>query len=166
MGDSWEDLDEQEVRLPGVESAAKTERIVPQADGVDDGEEGWEVRRPPLSSVSKTYSSGKTSAPASTAAGKEKLSADDRPLLLVDLTVLSGGALHNKFDKASCNDADLKREWIRKVEADYTEYERNAELISAGTVRSCGASVWREALTQLRDDHPGHFWAPVFPPTK
>ena len=34
---------------------------------------------------------------------------DDRPLILVNLTVLTDGALHNRFDKASCNDPDLKR---------------------------------------------------------
>lgn len=37
------------------------------------------------------------------------VNADDRPLILVDFTALSDGKLHNKFDKASCNDADLKR---------------------------------------------------------
>ena len=90
--------------------------------------------------------------------------ADDRPLILVDLTVLSDGRVHNRFDKHSVNDPDAKRELANKIGAEYSKYSADAELIARGVVRPCAQSTWREALVTLRDEVPGHYWAPIFPP--
>eukprot|EP00873_Tetraselmis_striata_P019717 jgi/Tetstr1/439981/TSEL_003047.t1 len=159
MADSWEDLEEEQLEVQPRASAPRSTARTLQDLGVGAGEEGWEVQRPPPPQQQPM---------ASMASGKSgsgpRQTVDDKPLLLVDLTALSDGALHNRFDKAGCNDADLKRQWIRKIEADYAKFELDTALISSGVVRSCGSSVWRDALVELRDAHPGHFWAPVFPP--
>ena len=97
--------------------------------------------------------------------GAASSTAGDRPpLLLIDFTVLSGGALHNKHDPAACNDPEKKRALTKACTAEFARYRDDTALISAGVVRPCGASVWRAALAELRADNPGHFWAPIFPP--
>jgi hypothetical protein len=105
--------------------------------------------------------------PTNMATTKTKTTAaeDDRPpLLLIDLTVLSKGRLHNKHDPSSCNDSDEKRKWTKLCTKHFQKYRDDITLIQAGTVRSCGQTVWRDALAQLRAEYPGHFWAPIFPP--
>mmetsp|Transcript_10885 Transcript_10885/g.30830 ORF Transcript_10885/g.30830 Transcript_10885/m.30830 type:complete len:166 (+) Transcript_10885:89-586(+) len=159
MADSWEDLENESVApLASVATAAAQQR--------DDNaeEDSWEPAAAPQAREKTHAASVSSGVMPSTSQKSSTASGDDRPLLLVDLTVLSEGALHNKFDKSSCNDPDLKREWTRKIEDAFSEYESNTEMLSSGVLRPCGASVWREALSQLRDEYPGHFWAPVFPP--
>ena len=85
------------------------------------------------------------------------------PLILVDFTVLSKGAIHNRFDKNSVNDVEAKSALSKKITADYAAYADNADLIAAGTIRACADAVWREALSTLRDEVPGLFWGPIFP---
>jgi hypothetical protein len=127
-------------------------------DGNDDADTaGWFGTRDPA-----VVAAGAGAADVGGGAEKE---ADDRPpLLLIDFTVLSGGALHNKQDPTACNDPDMKRELTKACTADFVKYRDGTALIEAGTVRSCGHTVWRAALKELRVEHPGHFWAPIFPP--
>ncbi|CAM9128378.1 unnamed protein product, partial [Phaeothamnion confervicola] len=88
---------------------------------------------------------------------------DDRsPIIIVDFTALTSGRIHNRFDKFSCNDPELKSGEAKQIAADYQAASRS--LISCGHAFACGASVWRDAVAKLRDDNPGHFFAPVFPP--
>lgn len=85
-------------------------------------------------------------------------------LILVDLTVLSCGEIHNKFDKFSVNDNDAKSKLCERITSNYDEYYHNSKLIMEQTVRHCSDTVWRDALQSLRNDHPGHYWFPFFPP--
>ena len=90
---------------------------------------------------------------------------DNRPpLLLIDFTVLSNGEIHNKNDINSVNNPDAKRIMLKQCTVNFVKYRDDTKLIETGTVRSCGQSVWRDALQELRREHVGHFWAPVFPP--
>jgi hypothetical protein len=94
----------------------------------------------------------------------EKEEGGGEPMILVDMTALSEGAIHSKFDRNSVNDAAAVSKLRRSIEEDYTAYAKNGSLVAEGTVIPCGTSVWREALIQLRDERAGHFFAPIFPP--
>jgi hypothetical protein len=85
-------------------------------------------------------------------------------LILVDLTVLSSGKIHNKFDKFSVNDQDAKKIICNEISSHYSEYANNSKLIMEQTVRHCSDTVWKEALETLREEHKGHYWFPFFPP--
>ena len=86
------------------------------------------------------------------------------PMMLVDMTALSDNKIHNRFDKHGVNDIDAKQALSATINADYVKYRDDAALIARGVVRTCAQSVWREALAALRDEHEGHYWAPIFPP--
>jgi hypothetical protein len=88
------------------------------------------------------------------------------PMILVDMTALSEGAIHSKFDRNSVNDSVAASSLRRKVEEGYTAYAKNGSLVADGTVIPCGTTVWREALVQLRDERAGHYFAPIFPPKR
>ena len=90
---------------------------------------------------------------------------EGHPMLLVDLTVLSQGAIHSKFDANSVNDPSGVRTWRRTIEQLYAVYASDASLIGTRTVIPCGSSVWRLALVTLRTQTPGHYFCPIFPPT-
>ena len=119
--------------------------------------------RPLEGTQSKLCSRCAPGGPAKAAAPPD---ADDRPLILVDFTALSDGRIHNRFDKHSVNDPDAKRELANKIGAAYVQYSGDAELIARGSVRPCANSTWRQALATLRDEVPGHYWAPIFPPAR
>lgn len=87
-------------------------------------------------------------------------------LILVDLTVLSSGKIHNKFDKFSVNDQDAKKIICDDISSRYWDYANNSKLIMEQTVRHCSDTVWKEALETLRDEYKGHYWFPFFPPKK
>ncbi|KAK3263158.1 hypothetical protein CYMTET_28022 [Cymbomonas tetramitiformis] len=145
-GDSWEDLDDEDLEN-------QFERVEV-------------VYVPPTQSVEPTPKVTTCALkPSVKESAAEEAEIDNRPLILVDLTALSDGKIHNKFDKFGCNDAEAKREYTRKIESDYQKYANDAKLISSGVVRPCGYSVWRPALAALRDEVPGHFFAPIFPPS-
>lgn len=87
------------------------------------------------------------------------------PMLLVNLTVLSSGAIHNRNDPHSVNDPDKKRALSEVITAEFYRYKEDGKLITEGTIRPCAQSVWPAALAELRRDYPGQFWTPIFPPT-
>jgi hypothetical protein len=87
-------------------------------------------------------------------------------LILVNLTVLSDGKIHNRFDPFSVNDHDAKKELCDKINADYDRYANDSKLIAEGTIRHCSERVWRDALESLRKEHKGQYWFPIFPPKK
>ena len=152
-GGSWED-DDFDVVVPTSNTESSTEPTKEQPNTADDSE--WFGTRTTEEEGSSGKGEGSTATPTTE---------DNRPpLLLVDLTVLSDGKLHNRFDINSVNDSDLKRQWTKDITNGFVSYRDNTGLIQAGTVRSCGQSVWREALQELRREYPGHFWAPIFPP--
>jgi hypothetical protein len=133
------------------------------------GEKSWKTppgaSPVPLAAAAAASSGGDGAAAA--AAPEPELEPDEpKPtvVLLVDFTALSDGAIHNRFDKNAVNDPDAKRAMLKKVEAEYKKYKDDTNMLADGVVHPCAESVYRAALSQLRDDHPGHFFAPVFPP--
>jgi hypothetical protein len=97
------------------------------------------------------------------------VSTEDREsviLILVNLTILSSGKIHNKFDKFSVNDQDAKKIMCNEISSHYSDYANNSKLIMEQTVRHCSDTVWKEALETLREEHKGHYWFPFFPPKK
>jgi len=88
-------LDSSSVPEAAVEDAAIGEAVVEDADD-------WNVPVPAVA------------APAAA-----KPVAEGNPMLIVNLTVLSGGEVHNKNDKNSNNDPVLVSEWKKKIEGNY-----------------------------------------------
>uniref|UniRef100_A0A7S4HN14 Uncharacterized protein n=1 Tax=Odontella aurita TaxID=265563 RepID=A0A7S4HN14_9STRA len=88
------------------------------------------------------------------------------PMIIVDMTNLSHEQLHSRFDKNSVNDSAAASELRKAVEGKYEEYAKNADLLAQGTIIPCGTTVWRMALVKLREDRPGHYFSPIFPPKK
>eukprot|EP00242_Pyramimonas_sp_CCMP2087_P006549 CAMPEP_0198213426 /NCGR_PEP_ID=MMETSP1445-20131203/28860_1 /TAXON_ID=36898 /ORGANISM="Pyramimonas sp., Strain CCMP2087" /LENGTH=155 /DNA_ID=CAMNT_0043888067 /DNA_START=125 /DNA_END=592 /DNA_ORIENTATION=- len=155
MADSWEDLEEEDIPKFNFELACSS-AVIKQ----------FVSRQPsPPRHKNATKTSGtSTSTNTKTNTDTQSSPASDKPMILVDLTTLTDGAIHNKFDKNACNDPDAKRVLTRKIEAEYSKYENDMTLIAQGIVRPCGQCVWRDALAALRDEVPGHFFAPIFPP--
>lgn len=85
-------------------------------------------------------------------------------LILVNLTSLSEGKIHNKFDKYSVNDQEAKKRICAEISANYDSYANNSALIMNQTVRHCSEIVWRDALESLRSQYKGQYWYPFFPP--
>jgi hypothetical protein len=85
-------------------------------------------------------------------------------VIVVDFTHLSGGSIHNKFDKTAVNDPDAKRDLGRTIEANFDTYCLDESLLASGAVRHADDATWKAEVQALRDAVPGHFWAPVFRP--
>lgn len=85
------------------------------------------------------------------------------PMIIVDMTQIDE-SIHSKFDKNAVSDSAAASALRKKLETDYESYAKDTTLLATGTVIPCGSSVWREALVRLRDERPGHYFAPVFPP--
>lgn len=81
-------------------------------------------------------------------------------MILVDLTHLNPD-IHSRFDKQGVSDAQAAS--VLRKSLDYATYSKHMELIAEGTVIPCGSSVWKEALSRLRDERPGHYVCPIFP---
>ena len=96
--------------------------------------------------------------------GKSKPAAATAPptLFIVNVSKLTDGAVHNKHDKARNNNPGEVGRIRREIEADWEGFGKNGEHVSSGVVIPCGGSVWKDALAQLRDEHPGEFFLPVF----
>lgn len=56
------------------------------------------------------------------------------PVLVVDLTDISNGTLHNRFDKFACNDPEAKAALSKQIAAGFDSYLTNAELLQRGVV--------------------------------
>ena len=85
------------------------------------------------------------------------------PMILIDLTRLDPD-IHNKFDKYGVNDSASASSLRKKIESQYEQYSKDARLLADGTVIPCSTSVWRGAIQRMRDERPGHYFAPIFPP--
>ena len=86
---------------------------------------------------------------------------EGEPMIIVDLTQINPN-VHNKFDRNSVNDPEVASAMRKKIEDDYQNYASSYELLVNSTVVPCGSSVWRDALIQLRNDRPGHYFVPIF----
>ena len=137
-------------------------------DAADD-EDAWEVNELPADTAAPAApptddGAEWTSAVAAPAPAPAPVVVDDKPLILVNFTKLSNGAIHNRFDPNACNDPEAKSALAKQISADYERYAKDAALIASGDVRASGTSCWRAALAELRVSRPGQFFAPVFPP--
>ena len=83
-------------------------------------------------------------------------------MIIVDITQIDIN-IHSKFDRNSVNDSAAASAMRKKIDSDYEKYSRNSKLVAEGTIIPCGSSVWRDALVRLRDERPGHYFAPIFP---
>ena len=61
------------------------------------------------------------------------------------------------------NDVDAKRALQQTLEKNFNHYASDRALLAAGTVRPSAESEWKSTVQSLRDEIPGHFWAPVWP---
>ena len=89
-------------------------------------------------------------------------SATATPMIIVNLTKLTQGAVHNRSDPHSNNDPVRVSALRKEIEGDYDRYERDAEMIKEGVVVPAGGSVWVDAVRKLKQDHPGNFFLPIF----
>ena len=85
-----------------------------------------------------------------------------KPMLLIDLTRLAPN-IHNKFDKNGVSDSAAASALRKKIESQYEQYSNDAKLLADGTIVPCSTSVWRGAIQRMRDERPGHYFAPIFP---
>jgi hypothetical protein len=100
----------------------------------------------------------------STSSSNQGQGNEGEPMVIVDMSILSNSAIHNKFDKMSVNDSKAASDLRRKIESKYDTYAKDALLLTDRAVIPCGTTVWRDALVYLRNETPGHYFAPMFPP--
>jgi hypothetical protein len=91
---------------------------------------------------------------------------EGEPMIIVDMTALSTGEIHSKFDANAVNDPAAVKKLRLTIERDYDKYAKDASLLADRTVTPCGSSVWRPALANLRKEKVGHYFCPIFPPKK
>uniref|UniRef100_A0A7S1BKV3 Uncharacterized protein n=1 Tax=Corethron hystrix TaxID=216773 RepID=A0A7S1BKV3_9STRA len=150
--DEW---DKDEIDLPTI--------VLPTVKGTSekreskDDDSGWFE---PVSAISKNSAE----ATIYSKMGTENKDGEGEPMLIVDFTDLTDGKIHSKHDKNSVNDPDAASSLRKKIEASYETYRDDTKLLSSGTIRPCGSTVWRSALIALRDERRGHYFCPVFPP--
>ncbi len=93
----------------------------------------------------------------------KKAERPSEPMIIVDLTMIDPN-IHSKYDRNSVNDAQAASALRKSIELDYPKYSKDALRISDGTILPCASTVWRDALMRLRDERPGHYFVPIFPP--
>ena len=80
-------------------------------DAADD-DDAWAVNELPADTAAPAPPTDDgaewTSAVAAPAPAPTPVVVDDKPLILVNFTKLSNGAIHNKFDPNACNDPEAK----------------------------------------------------------
>ena len=84
------------------------------------------------------------------------------PVLVCDFTVLSQGAINNENDKNAVNDPQEMTALKQHIEGDIDRYANDPQLLDSGVVRLCGEQEWQGLVASLRDEFPGHYWAPIF----
>lgn len=90
------------------------------------------------------------------------------PIIIVDMTILSQrlslSEIHCRFDPNSVNNVIAVKVLRQQIENQYHVYSKNMDYISERVVIPCGSSVYRPALIELRQERPGHYFYPIFPP--
>lgn len=165
MSDNDDDSDEwavDDLPLPAIAAVEKVGRRQGADDPDDD--EGWECKLPsPVTAEQVTKASNKT---ANSEEVEPQGDGGGNPMIIVDMTQLSKGAIHSKFDANAVNDPVAVKKMRLKIEKEYNASytKNNADLLADGTIIPCGSSVWRPALERLRRERPGHYFCPIFPP--
>ena len=135
--------------------------IPPQADRTSNNENEDNEVGEDYWNVEKTIPDAK---PETETAAKKPVAAGE-PMIIVDITTMNPD-IHSKFDRNSVNKPEEASALRKQIEKNYNDYAFSSELLADGTVIPCGSSVWRDALVRLRDDKPGHYFVPIFPPPK
>jgi hypothetical protein len=128
-----------------------------QQEEDDDSDQGWQ------SKVDSKHSTDVARNASAQTRLIERYQYEGKPMILVDLTRLDP-KIHNKFDKNGVNDSTAASALRKEIESKYEAYSGNSKLLAEGVVVPCGTTVWTSAIQRLRDDKPGHYWAPCFPP--
>lgn len=158
MADGSEDSDGsdewgmEEVVIPPSADAAKRSKHGDQADPKGEDEDYWKVEPKAKEALPEKEHVQEESKPS-------------EPMIIVDMTQMDA-KIHSKYDKNSVSDSAAASALRKKIESDYATYSKDGSLLSEGTVIPCGSSVWRDALVRLRDERPGHYFAPIFPPQR
>lgn len=148
--DSSDDWATEELVIPTKSETNNTAAVEDAVDGGNDGgDEDWAVKIEQPKPVESSAS--------------EDTTTSSEPMIIVDITQINEN-IHSKFDRNSVNDAAGASVLRKQIETQYEEYSKNTTLVADGTVIPCGCSVWRQALVKLRDERPGHYFAPIFPP--
>lgn len=158
MGDDGSDSDEWGAAdlpdIPILHKSSPSKNEFTQVVEEDDEEEGWSSKLPtdPIPNTTQAIATGD-------------------PVILVDMTMFtqndtSWPEVHSRIDRYSVNDTETAKRLRKRIEADYDTYAKSTKYLSEGVVIPCGSSVWKEALSQLRDQRPGHYFCPIFPPKK
>jgi hypothetical protein len=161
--DDWAKDDLPELQLPVVPSS--TEQQNHKEDDVkneNDDDDGWELKI-----VSPTN-------PNIVDAKNDGVDVDNNsggePMIVVNMTtmsqLLSLPEIHCQFDPNSVNDVVAVQTLRRRIENEYNTYSKHMEYISDRVIIPCGSSVYRSALIELRKDHPGQYFYPIFPSKK
>uniref|UniRef100_A0A7S1ZJ12 Uncharacterized protein n=1 Tax=Ditylum brightwellii TaxID=49249 RepID=A0A7S1ZJ12_9STRA len=148
----------EELVIPSDDINSKNKKITASDDEKQEDEEDdyWAVEKPeqdtaPRKEQEETHA--------------EKQLPPGEPIIIVDITQIDSN-IHSRFDRNSVNDSAAASSQRKKIESNYEQYARDSSLISVGTVIPCGSSVWRDAIIRLRDERPGHYFVPIFPPKK
>ena len=133
-----------------LNAPAKQEEPPANNDDEDNAgdDEGWDIPAP---------------APAPAPTVSEPPSSSGEAMIIVDITKLDEN-IHSKLDRNSVNDPQGASTWRKTIESNYEMYAKHAEFLASGTITPVGMTVWKEALVRLRDDRPGHYFLPIFPP--
>jgi hypothetical protein len=154
-------------RHDGITSTSNSEQIFDETD-LQQQDDYWDVPTATTAMISKDDTTSQTTTTKGTRTTPVRQEDDDNqggyPMLLVNLTRLSDGVIHSKFDVNSVNDPAAVKEWRRTVERNFDTYASDASMLVNRIVIPCGSTVWRTALQNLRREEPGIYYCPIFPP--
>lgn len=88
---------------------------------------------------------------------------EGKPMFILDVTKMNPN-IHSKYDRNSVNDPESSSKIRRNVEKEFEKYANDAALLANGTIIPCGSTVWKGALSRMRDERKGHYFLPIFQP--
>lgn len=143
-----------------------------QDDTVNDDDDTWEAKLQSNNTSSNASATSSTTRKYGNQSMTETLSNEDvvndgvrESMIIVNMTILSNGTIHSKFDIHSVNDPTAVKQLRATIEQSYTDYSKNLEYVQNKTIIPCGTSIWKDALAQLRkDNRNGDYYCPIFPP--
>ena len=83
------------------------------------------------------------------------------PMFLLDITQINP-LIHSKFDRNSVNDHMAASKIRKQFERDFHTLSKDASLLASGTVIPCSTTVWKQALSKMREERKGHYFVPIF----
>lgn len=152
------DIDGKLAETKGIDAKNTTGGGSNNNDKEEDDEDYWKVEPSSLKDDMKKEVETNTEKQKQEIIEKESI-----PMIIVDITQIDS-SIHSKFDRNSVNDSMKASKLRKEIESNYTNYSKNTSLLENGTVIPCGSSVWKDALSKLRDDRQGHYFVPIFPP--